>query len=120
MMISVKVCVSTLAQPGLDGIAHLQRLNRCGGTLNTGLVSTGRFGRSSLAPGGARVGEVEVRHGDRVDAIPRGVVDDAGDRVPHLGIAGCPLGSAVGEQHRLAGQHVTAMPGVGQMLGEFR
>src|SRR6202040_547738 len=40
-----------------------------------------------LAPGAAGVGEVEVLDGDRGDAIPAGVVDEAGDRVAHVGIA---------------------------------
>jgi hypothetical protein len=39
-----------------------------------------------FAPGAAGVGEVEVLDGNRGDAMPAGVVDEAGDRVPHLGI----------------------------------
>jgi hypothetical protein len=35
---------------------------------------------------GAGVGEIEVFNGDGRDAVPRGVADDPGDRMPDLGI----------------------------------
>jgi hypothetical protein len=35
---------------------------------------------------GAGVGEVEVLHRNGVDAVPQGVAEEPGDRVPDLGI----------------------------------
>ena len=58
-----------------------------------------------LPSGAAGVGEVEVLDGDRGDAMPAGVVDEAGDRVPHLGI---PPRRGAGEQgyHQLWSESV--------------
>jgi hypothetical protein len=39
-----------------------------------------------FAPDGAGVGEIEIFHRDGADAVALGVVQELGDRVPHLGI----------------------------------
>ncbi len=60
---------------------------------NAGHRFTEAVAASSAAHGfpacGAGIGEVQVLHGDVVDAMTQCEVDEPGDRVPDLGIPAC-------------------------------